>query len=169
MPETNDSTLDVNTNVSEARAKFEQARLSRRSALRKLGMTGGMALFSLLAVDYLARLAVKKLAQHQETKALANSLAHDFKDMGVAFAASGSGGPDCTHCYKQDNADVQAAYDRYAACYGQRLAAGASPSDADKACSPAFNNDVLYAYNQCNGCVATHCPTGSAPCAAPPK
>ncbi len=46
-----------------------------------------MALFGMFAIDDLARLAVKKLAQHQETKAIADSIAHDFKDMGVAFAA----------------------------------------------------------------------------------
>ncbi len=68
MPETNDSPLHVN-DVSEARAKFEQERMTRRSALRKLGMTSGMALFSLFTVDDLARIAVKKLAEHKETNA----------------------------------------------------------------------------------------------------
>ena len=103
MPETNDSPYPVSEPVSEAaaaRAKFEQEKMSRRAALRKIGLTSGMALFGMLAVDDFARLALRGLQQHKETQAVAETVAQELRSSGVAFAADGDddyydGGP-CT-------------------------------------------------------------------------
>lgn len=90
----NDSPDPVSEPVSEAaaaRAKFEQEKMSRRAALRKIGLTSGMALFGMFAVDDLARLALRGLQQHKETQAVAETVAQELRSSGVAFAADGDG------------------------------------------------------------------------------
>jgi len=59
-----------------------QEKLTRRAALRRLGMTGAMTVLGVLSVDELARVASKKLGEHEMTRNLAN----DFKDAGIAMA-----------------------------------------------------------------------------------
>ncbi len=63
-------------------ANADQEKLSRRAALRRIGMTGGIAVLGLLTIDDLARVAAKKLDQN----ALTHGIAKDFKNAGVAFA-----------------------------------------------------------------------------------
>ncbi len=70
--------------------KVEQERLTRRAALRKMGYTSGIALFSMFAVDDLARMAIKKMEQHKETRQIAETVAKEFKNSGIAFANSTS-------------------------------------------------------------------------------
>ncbi len=70
--------------------RVEQERLTRRAALRKMGYTSGIALFSMFAVDDLARMAIKKMEQHKETKQIAETVAREFKNSGIALANSGS-------------------------------------------------------------------------------
>lgn len=89
MPETNDSTNPV-SEAAAARDKFEQEKMSRRAALRKIGLTSGMALFGMFAVDDFARLALRGLQQHKETQAVAETVAQELRSSGVAFAADGS-------------------------------------------------------------------------------
>ena len=78
--------------------KVEQERLTRRAALRKMGYTSGIAIFSMFAVDDLARMAIQKMEQHKETKQIAETVAKEFKNTGIAFAlpqsSAGSGGCD---------------------------------------------------------------------------
>ena len=74
--------------------QFERERLTRRAALRKIGMTTGMALFSLFAVNDLARLAIKRMEEHKETRLIAETVAKEFKDSGIAYA----GGPSWLGC-----------------------------------------------------------------------
>ncbi len=88
MPETNDSTYPV-SEAAAAREKFEQEKMSRRAALRKIGLTSGMALFGMFAVDDFARLALRGLQQHKETQAVAETVAQELRSSGVAFAADG--------------------------------------------------------------------------------
>ena len=68
--------------------QLAQEKMTRRAALRKFGMVGGMAALSLLTIDDLARVSAKKLEEHEMTKGLAK----DFKNAGVAMADSGGGG-----------------------------------------------------------------------------
>lgn len=99
MPETNDSTSPV-SEAAAAREKFDQEKMSRRAALRKIGLTSGIALFGMFAVDDLARLALRGLQQHKETQAVAETVAQELRGSGVAFAADGgdSGYYDCVPC-----------------------------------------------------------------------
>ena len=57
-------------------------KLSRRAALRRIGMTGGLSVLGLLTIDDLARLSADKLAQTELTR----GLAADLRSVGVAFA-----------------------------------------------------------------------------------
>ena len=57
-------------------------KLSRRAALRRIGMTGGLSVLGLLTIDDLARLSANKLAQAELTR----GLAADLRSAGVAFA-----------------------------------------------------------------------------------
>ena len=57
-------------------------KLSRRAALRRIGMTGGLSVLGLLTIDDLARLSAGKLAQTELTR----GLAADLRSAGVAFA-----------------------------------------------------------------------------------
>ena len=72
--------------LEAARLKFEAEKMTRRAALRKLGITSGMAFFSLFAVDDLARMAIKKMRQNEATRDIAETVAREFKDAGIAFA-----------------------------------------------------------------------------------
>lgn len=68
--------------------KVEQERLTRRAALRKMGYTSSIALFSMFAVDDLARMAIKQMEQHRETRQIAETVAKEFKNSGIALANS---------------------------------------------------------------------------------
>ena len=72
--------------LEAARLKYEAEKMTRRAALRKLGITSGMAFFSLFAVDDLARMAIKKMRQDEATRGIAETVAREFKDSGIAFA-----------------------------------------------------------------------------------
>jgi hypothetical protein len=65
--------------------ELAQERMSRRAALRRIGMTGAMTVIGVMSIDDLARVAAKKLEQNELTRGIAS----DFKDSGVAFAAPG--------------------------------------------------------------------------------
>lgn len=72
--------------LTKAREQFEQEKMTRRAALRKFGITTGMSVFGLFAVDDLARMVIGKMQEHEATKQIAEGLAHEFKDAGAVFA-----------------------------------------------------------------------------------
>lgn len=72
--------------VQAARKRFEQQKMTRRQALRKMGVMSATAVIGILSIDDLARLSAERLKQHGATRALGESVAHEFKDAGVAFA-----------------------------------------------------------------------------------
>lgn len=72
--------------LKAARLKFEAEKMTRRAALRKLGITSGMAFFSLFAVDDLARVAIKRMRQNEATRDIAETVAKEFQNAGIAFA-----------------------------------------------------------------------------------
>ena len=74
--------------LEAARLKFEAEKMTRRAALRKLGITSGMAFFSLFAVDDLARMAIKKMRQNEATRDIAETVAREFQNSGIAFATT---------------------------------------------------------------------------------
>ena len=69
-----------------AKEKFERERLSRRQALKKLGMTSAMATFALFSVDDLARMVGKAMQQRAGDNRIAGQLAKEFQQAGIALA-----------------------------------------------------------------------------------
>ena len=87
--------------VTPARAQFEAERMTRRAALRKFGFGAGMAALLALSSDDLARMAAAKLKQHAGDSKVANQVANEFRNAGLAFAeeeynSSASASTDCT-------------------------------------------------------------------------
>lgn len=80
--------------LAAAREQFEAEKLTRRSALRKFGITSGMAVFGMFASDDLARMVIQKMEEHKETRQIAETVAYEFKNSGIAFADS-SNQPAC--------------------------------------------------------------------------
>lgn len=72
--------------ISQKRERFENERMNRREALRRLGIAAGTAVFSLVTIDDLARLSADKLKEHQVTRGIGEKLAVEFRNAGVAFA-----------------------------------------------------------------------------------
>lgn len=86
------------------RAKLENERMSRRQALRKMGVMSGVAVVALLSVDDLARLAAKQLASSGGDSELASSVAKSLRSAGIAFAAGGD--PNITPPFPEPGANV---------------------------------------------------------------
>lgn len=81
--------------LQASRKRFEDERMTRREALRRIGLMMGMATFAMLSVDDLARFSAKKLQEHEVSKGIGDSLANEFRSAGVAFAnPSGPPPPD---------------------------------------------------------------------------
>ena len=62
----------------------------RRAALRKIGITSSMTVFGMFAADDLARMVIKKMEETEATRQIAETVAHEFKNAGIAFAYSSS-------------------------------------------------------------------------------
>ncbi len=87
---------------------FERGRLSRRQALKKLGMTSAMATFALFSVDDLARMVGKAMEQRVADNKVAEQVAKEFQQAGIALAGgqglymndpcSGTTSQDCNNC-----------------------------------------------------------------------
>jgi len=70
----------------ETARQVEQAKISRRAALRKLGFGAGMAAFSLFGVDDFARLVGKRMERMAGDNKVAGQVAKEFQSAGIAFA-----------------------------------------------------------------------------------
>lgn len=81
--------------------KFERERLSRRQALKKFGITTGMAVFAMFSVDDLARMVGKAMQQRAGDNRIANQLAKEFQQAGIAMATTYTG----ASCANKDNYD----------------------------------------------------------------
>lgn len=73
--------------------QFEQERVTRRAMLRRLGLTAGASLFGLMAADDIVRAALTRMQQTEALRGVANTVAVEFRNAGVAFAQTSGGGP----------------------------------------------------------------------------
>ena len=89
--------------VLTASEQFEQERMSRRAALRKLGITSAATVFGMFAVDDFARMAIRVMEENKATEKIAEVLAHDFKSAGVALASTTA----YDRCYSQASTAYQ--------------------------------------------------------------
>ena len=83
--------------LETVKEKFERERLSRRQALKRLGMTSAMAAFALFSVDDLARMVGKAMQQRAGDNKVAEQVAQEFQQAGIAFAG-GLSNPSGTLC-----------------------------------------------------------------------
>lgn len=102
MPETeNQDTQSSETSLSAeetllpaetALERFERERLSRRQALKKLGVTTAMATFAMFSVDDLAHMVGQAMQQQAGDNKIANQIAKEFQKSGIVFAGAGPSG-----------------------------------------------------------------------------
>ncbi len=71
--------------------RFERERLSRRRALKKLGVTAAMATFAMFSVDDLAHMVGAAMKQQAGDSKIAEQIAREFQSAGIAFAGGPSG------------------------------------------------------------------------------
>jgi hypothetical protein len=88
MPE---NEITSNAVPETAKEKFERERLSRRQALKRLGMTSAMATFALFSVDDLARMVGKAMQQRAADNKVAAQVAQEFQNAGIVMANGASG------------------------------------------------------------------------------
>lgn len=160
MPE--NEIIPINDAALETAAKdtsweqFERGQLSRRQALKKLGITSTMAVAAMFSVDDLARLVGKAMEQRARDNKVVEQVAREFQQAGIAMAGgpsgctgnggSGCGTPSsCQHCSNQLWLDD---------CYcSYKYDTGGSNPDPTMA---------QHCYNQAtinyNGCLACWCP-----------
>lgn len=143
--------------------KVEQERLTRRAALRKMGYTSGIALFSLFAVDDLARMAIQKMEQHKETRQIAETVAKEFKNAGIALAGPNSYNDPCAGSTQQDcqgcNGNRQNTCDSKAVTVAETNACNSAATKALQACNAPGGPDWTgfgNAWQDCGPILARH-------------
>lgn len=120
-----------------AKEKFERERLSRRQALKRLGMTSAMATFALFSVDDLARMVGKAMQQRAGDNKVAAQLAKEFQQAGIALA----GGPaNCYGCCTGSTGDPTICQD----CCDTSTPAGTAPDDPRTKCYKACDDKWAY-------------------------
>jgi hypothetical protein len=157
MEQTDKSALipDTSDDQPTAREKFEQARLSRRAALRKMGLTTGMALFGMFAVDDLARIAIKKMEEQKQLHEVGETVAKEFKNTGVVFAAAPGHTSACLNCVDAKAGCLSDANGAHQICLGKAGSDSSKQRDCDAiyAGQQTGCDDSYYrccADNQCN-------------------
>ncbi len=81
--------------------RLERERMTRRAALRKMGVTSTLSVLTLFSVDDLARMVGKAMQQRARDNRVAETVARELRQAGVAMAGAPSHDPcgcngDCT-------------------------------------------------------------------------
>lgn len=129
------------------REQLEAEKMTRRAALRKMGLTTGMTLFGMFAIDDLARMTVQRLKQMDLHNEAVNAVAHDFKNVGVAFAKSPKPSrPTCAQqCASQNGTDCfeQAGYAKCVCiCNSKKKSPPDGNGVANGLCDKAYKNAI---------------------------
>lgn len=80
---------EVELTAAEKLEQFEKEKLSRRQALAKFGFQAGAALVATLTADDLLRAVGKEMRKRAGDNKVAQQVAKEFQQVGVAFAESG--------------------------------------------------------------------------------
>lgn len=143
------ATPKIETALDSSADKAAQEKMSRRAALRRIGMTGAMAVIGVMSIDDLARVSAKKLEEHEMTRGLAK----DFKNAGVVFAqAEGGDYYDCMcQCDRTHTANVAAcpAYPSLLDILWMGLAGYTAACTAHNVCVIAAATTRTNCYNGC--------------------
>ena len=110
-----------------AKEKFERERLSRRQALKKFGITSAMATFALFSVDDLARMVGKAMQQRAADNKVAEQIAQEFQQAGIALATTSGPSGSST---------------------------GSSPSDPCEQCLTVEQDQLTDSETQLEGCLS---------------
>ena len=121
-----------------ALAKFEREQLTRRQALRKFGVTSAMATFALFSVDDLARMVGKAMQQRAGDNKVAEQLAKEFQQAGIAMAG-GTDTSSCAHCCNQRDQDLCSCISLY----------GSQGFIPDESLFKSCMNDLYYSWSNC--------------------
>ena len=137
--------------------RVEQEKMTRRAALRKFGFGAGLAAFSLLGVDDIARMVGKRMERMAGDNKVAGQIAKEFQGAGIAFAAGpsygggGGGNPGCgsppstcQHCANQMHLDNCYCVDTYG---GNGLGSNPNPTLYTHCI-----NQMQYNYEGCSNC-----------------
>lgn len=156
MPENDEHDISAGATapVETERERFERERLSRRQALKRFGMTSAMATFALFSVDDLARIVGKAMQQRAGDNKVAEQVAQEFQEAGVAFAGSPStSGPTCSYYTTPARwnccNNLSYALDVNEAWYLRCLNNPAYTADECKSTLSSKNADAGNAYNNC--------------------
>lgn len=103
MPQPNEAPPRPENEVIDASQHFEQERMNRRAALKKLGITSVATVLGVFAADDFARMAIRVMEQNKATRQVAETLAHELKNAGVALASTTAG----DRCYNQASTAYQ--------------------------------------------------------------
>lgn len=158
--------------VKKTSEEVEQEQLTRRAALRKFGFGAGMAALMALSVDDFARMAARKLEQHAGDNKVANAVAKEFRNAGVAFASGPSCSPYCTP-------DILHTCEP---CYGGYILTRiACPNSNCALCAdfympgcydneyPGYSNPLECCQYECEKCCQPEEPGGLSPCGNTPN
>ena len=83
-----DQSAETKTMDADTARRVEREKLTRRAALRKLGFGAGIAALSMFSVDDLARLVGQRMERMAGDNKVAQAIAKEFQQAGIAFAGS---------------------------------------------------------------------------------
>ncbi|MDX1932135.1 MAG: hypothetical protein SFU56_05995 [Capsulimonadales bacterium] len=79
--------------IVEARARFEQEKMSRRAALKKIGVQSAMAVLGVFSVEQLAQAASASMKNRERNNRVTHEVAKQFKDAGISVTAAADPSP----------------------------------------------------------------------------
>ncbi len=143
--------------LAAEREKLEADKMTRRSALRKMGLTSGAVFGMFFAVDDLARLAIKKLEEHRVTREIANAVAHDFRNVGIAFAGPSGGQLACSGCVAEKYTQYSRCSSTNSNCQGNcNGLVGAALTNCYANCNSGLSSCDASALSQAAGCCSQY-------------
>lgn len=143
--------------LAAEREKLEADKMTRRSALRKMGLTSGAVFGMFFAVDDLARLAIKKLEEHRATREIANAVARDFRNVGIAFAGPSGGQLACSGCVAEKYTQYSRCQSTMSNCDGNcNGLVGAAYTSCTNACQSSLSSCNASALSQAAGCCSQY-------------
>lgn len=131
MPENEEHNVPqagARTQPESAQERFKREQLTRRQALRKFGLTAGMATFAMFSVDDLARMVGKVMQQRAGDNKVAGQVAQEFQQAGIAYATtSGPSAP----CANDPNPSCCDAMQTFKNAYAKCKKSGGSGADLE--------------------------------------
>lgn len=153
-----DAQASVPCSAAEALKKHEAAKMSRRAVLSKVGLQFGAAALLALSVDDLARKVTATIAARDKDNQVAQAVANEFKNAGIAFAEDDFNSSNvCYLCVAAKAAGLGACTAGLAAC----MIINGNDQEALTICKPGYldcETAVRTEYSAC--CYENSCNCG---------